>query len=73
MSAKPNKTAEQELKEVARKFAERLVETANDDDPAREAAYQKREAAREESVTEALKKHLARSGSGQRAGSGKKK
>jgi hypothetical protein len=61
MSAKSTKkTADQDLQTVAAKFAERLIQTANDQDPKREAEFQKREAAREEVVTRALKEHLAK-------------
>jgi hypothetical protein len=60
MSSKPTKAATPELKDLAKKFAHQLVQTANDNDPGREAEFQKREAAREEEVTAALKKHLAK-------------
>jgi hypothetical protein len=56
--SKPAKNTE--LKDLARKFTHQLVQTANDQDPTREAEFQKREAAREEEVTAALKKHLAK-------------
>jgi hypothetical protein len=53
------KTPEQDLKEIARKFAERLVQTANDHDPKREAEYQKREDERDAALAKHLKERQA--------------
>jgi hypothetical protein len=49
-----------DLETVAKAFAQRLVETANDHDPQKEAAFQKQEDERDARVTELLKEHMAK-------------
>lgn len=60
MTPKSSKQKKSPLEDVAREFAASVVKTANDKDPTREAEFQKREAARDAAVTEALKRHLAK-------------
>jgi hypothetical protein len=49
-----------DLETVAKAFVQRLVETANDHDPEREAAFQKQEDEREARVTELLRENRAK-------------